>query len=137
MSAAEAARGVVDIRRHGTRPQRVRRRYNRYLKGSSAPFFRLVRSYYQHSFRELFLNGTGPLEVHKAVLSVLAGSVFPHPVWALRWRLWFFYWLGTVNRYLQLAPRRDHFSLFGAEAAATAMGGEAAPALAEPQPPAR
>jgi flavin-dependent dehydrogenase len=120
MSAVEAARGTVAMLRQGARPGRVRRRYNRFVASSSAPFFRMVRGYYHHSFRELFIQGSGPLQVHKAALSVLAGSVFPRPVWALRWRLWLLFALMRANRHLPVAPRRERFSLLGPEAEATA-----------------
>jgi flavin-dependent dehydrogenase len=127
MSAVEAARGVIAMLRDDAPPRRVRRRYNRFVAGSSAPLFRMVRNYYRHSFRELFLSGSGPLEVHNATLSVLAGSVFPRLAFKLRWRLELFFLMVRANRYLPLAPRREPFSLFGAEAEATA-GGMAPPA---------
>ena len=131
MSAVEAARGAVALLRRGASPRTVRRRYNRFVEASSTPLFRMVRGYYDRSFRELFLNGTGPLQVHNAVLSVLAGAVFPYPAFKLRWRLWMFHLLVRINRYLPLMPRREHFSLFGAEAEATAadwLQAHAAPA---------
>ncbi len=134
MSAVEAAAGVAAMLRRGTPPERVRRRYNRYVEGSSAPFFRMVRAYYEHPFRELLINGQGPLQVHKAALSVLAGSVFPRPVWAIRWRLALLHFIKRLNRRLPLVPRRERFSLFGPEAEATAAGagGEAALPTAAP-----
>ncbi|HEV3456741.1 MAG TPA: tryptophan 7-halogenase [Thermoanaerobaculia bacterium] len=122
MAGVEAARGIVAMLREGASPRRVRRSYNRYLAGSSTPLFRMVRNYYRHSFRELFLSGSGPLAVHNATLSVLAGSVFPRLVFPLRWRLELFFLMVRANRYLPLAPRREPFSLFSAEAAATAAG---------------
>jgi hypothetical protein len=125
MSAVEAAAGVIAMLCHAAPPARVRRRYNRYVERTSAPFFRMVRAYYEHPFREMFVNGQGPLEVHKAALSVLAGSVFPRPAWAMRWRLWLLYLLKNLSRWLPLVPRREHFSLFGAEAEATAAGAAA------------
>jgi 2-polyprenyl-6-methoxyphenol hydroxylase-like FAD-dependent oxidoreductase len=131
MSAVEAARGTVALLRRGASPRAVRRRYNRFVEASSTPFFRMVRGYYDRSFRELFLNGTGPLKVHNATLSVLAGAVFPRPVFKLRWRLWMFHLLVRANRHLPLVPRREHFSLFGSEAEATAadwLHARAAPA---------
>ncbi len=127
MSAVEAARGVIAMLRRGESPRRVRRRYNRFVAGSSTPLFRMVRNYYRHSFRELFLSGSGPLAVHNATISVLAGSVFPRLAFSLRWRLELFFLMVRANRYLPLAPRREPFSLFSAEAEATA-GGIAPPA---------
>ena len=81
------------------------------VKGGTGRLFRIIRQYYQHSFRELFLNGTGPLQVHRAVLSVLAGNVFPKTPWPMRWRMWLFNLNVWVNRYIQLVPRQEHFSL--------------------------
>jgi flavin-dependent dehydrogenase len=121
MTGVQAAEGVLAIERRGARPERVRRRYVRYVEQSSAPFFRLVELYYDHSFRELFLEGQGPLQVHKAVLSVLAGEVFPRPRFALRWRLALFEMFVRLNRRFPLVPRRERFSLLDAPPAAAAQ----------------
>ncbi|MFP5289304.1 MAG: NAD(P)/FAD-dependent oxidoreductase [Thermoanaerobaculia bacterium] len=112
MSAVEAAKGISALL-HGASPERVRRRYTRYVDGSSSVFFRLIDGYYQHSFRELFLNGQGPLRVHQAALSVLAGYVFPRPSFALRWRLRLLWLFVRLNRFVPLVPRRQRFSLLG------------------------
>ena len=47
--------------------------------------------------------------VHNAVISILAGEVFPGPPWALRWRLWFFVLCVQVQRRFALVPRRREF----------------------------
>ena len=86
-------------------------KYARFVKRSTSPFWKLIRAYYRHSFRELFMNGTGPLQMHKAVISTLAGQVFPRPVWALRWRLRLFHLCVAVQEKFALVPRRQHFSL--------------------------
>jgi hypothetical protein len=71
----------------------------------------LIRQYYRHSFRELFMHGTGPLQVHRAIISILAGQVFPRPIWPLRWRLRFFELCVRLQQYVPLVPRRARFSL--------------------------
>jgi 2-polyprenyl-6-methoxyphenol hydroxylase-like FAD-dependent oxidoreductase len=111
MSAREAARQVIGILKKEVSPARARREYVRFVRGSTGIFWRIIRTYYTHSFRELFLNGKGPLRVHSAVISVLAGQVFPRPPWCLRWRLWFFELCRQVNRLVPLVPRRREFSL--------------------------
>lgn len=111
MSAAEAVRQVVAIERGDAKPSRARRDYIRFVDGSTGVFFRLIRNYYRHGFRELFLNGSGPLSMHRAVLSILAGHVFPKPPWKLRWRLSLFYFCLTVQRWVPLVYRRNPFSL--------------------------
>jgi flavin-dependent dehydrogenase len=124
MSGAEAARRVADLLTgRATNVARIRRNYRRFVKDSSESFFRLVRLYYDHSFRELFLDGTGPLNVHRAVISILAGHVFPRPIFALRWRLLLFHLLVVLNRRFRLGTPREPFSLLAEDA-----GEEAAPA---------
>jgi flavin-dependent dehydrogenase len=110
MGAVEAARAVLAIRA-GTEPGRARRRYVRFVAGGSAPFFRLVRQYYDPAFRDLLMEGQGPLGVHRAILSVLGGFVFPRPVFALRWRLRLFDALVALQRRGALVPPRVARSL--------------------------
>jgi len=90
---------------------RARREYCDYVEGSSSVFFRLVRSYYRHPFRELFLHGVGPLDMHRAVTSVLCGHVFARPAFALRWRLRLFEQCVKLQRLVPLVPRRAEYSL--------------------------
>jgi hypothetical protein len=54
---------------------------------------------------QLFLNGEGPLQVHRAAMAILAGHVFPRPPFAL------LDLLTRINRYVPLVPRRERFSL--------------------------
>jgi flavin-dependent dehydrogenase len=115
MTGTEAARGIISMLRGQEDPERVRRRYIRLIDESTGIFFRLIRMYYHHSFRELFLNGQGPLEVHRAAMSILAGHVYPRPAFALRWRFRFLDLCMRLNRYIPLVPRRERFSLVAGE----------------------
>ena len=111
MSGAEAGRAILAAVLQGEDPARLRRRYIRFVEQSSAAFFRLVGWYYDPSFRELFFNGQGPLQVHGAAMAILSGNVFPRPVFALRWRFALLSLLTRINRYVPLVPRRERFSL--------------------------
>jgi 2-polyprenyl-6-methoxyphenol hydroxylase-like FAD-dependent oxidoreductase len=115
MSGTEVARAIIAVVQQGADPGRLRRDYIRFIKESSAPFFRLIQLYYQHSFRELFLDGQGPLQVHRAAMSILAGNVFPRPAFALRWRFKLLNFFVRVNRVFQIATRREPFSLLSPE----------------------
>jgi hypothetical protein len=117
LSGVEAARHTLALLDNRTSPARARKQYIRYLDNGAQPLWRLIRHYYTHSFRELFLNGTGPMSVHKAVISILAGQVFPKPLWCLRWRLRLFELCIFINRFFPLVPRRNRFSLLAAEPA--------------------
>jgi len=112
MSGAEAGRAVLAAVRQGEDPARLRSRYIRFVEQSSSMFFRLVDLYYDHSFRELFLQGQGPLQVHRAAMAILAGYVFPRPSFGLRWRFALLDVLTQINRHIPLVPRRERFSLF-------------------------
>jgi flavin-dependent dehydrogenase len=127
MSGVEAGRAITAIVQQGAAPASLRRKYIRFIDQSSAAFFRLVALYYDHSFRELFLNGQGPLQVHRAAMSMLAGNVFPRPAFALRWRFQLLAFFAWINRYIPLVPRRERFSLLAEPAAPAEPAGEAAP----------
>jgi flavin-dependent dehydrogenase len=111
MGAQQAALRAIDILESRTSRAAARRSYCRFVEGSTGIFWRLIRNYYRHSFRELFMNGRGPLHVHNAVISILAGQVFPKPAWALRWRLHFFELCMRLQSFIALVPRREPCSL--------------------------
>ncbi|QOV91631.1 NAD(P)/FAD-dependent oxidoreductase [Humisphaera borealis] len=118
MSGANAAEQIIAVHRNEQSPAAARRKYIKYVEGSTAVFFRLIRGYYKHGFREMFLEGSGPFSIHRAVLSVLAGHVFPKPPWKLRWRLAIFWMCLWLQPKVGMVPRRDRFSLLATEPAA-------------------
>jgi len=121
MAALEAARAIRAVDRDGASPRAAARAYIRYVEGSSSVFFRLVRGYYRHSFRELLMNGTGPLEIHRAVISILGGHVFPKPARSLRWRIALFAAFVEAQRFFPLVPRRTAVGLLDESRSPTAI----------------
>jgi flavin-dependent dehydrogenase len=112
MMAGHQAATIAAAQLAGTlSPRAAQARYARFIEGTTRPFWSLIRNYYKHEFRELFLHGTGPMQVHKAVISLLAGQVFPRPVWPLRWRHTLFNVFVQAQKYVALVPRRARFSL--------------------------
>lgn len=89
----------------------ARQQHCRYIERGTEPFWRLIRSYYKHSFRELFVHGTGPLQMPGAIISVLAGQVFPQQPWKLRWRHRAFDLCVWLQQYMALSPKRQPFHL--------------------------
>ena len=71
------------------------------------------------------MNGRGPMQVHNAIISILAGHVFPKPPWALRWRLKLFNLCVRMQRYLPLVPRRPECSLLAETPVAIPLTGAA------------
>ncbi len=115
MGGAQAAEQTRAVLRGGRSPRRARARYARFVKSGTSVFRRLIQRYYDHSFRELLINGTGPMRIHGAVLSVLAGSVFPRLQWKLRWRMQLLWLCAWLNRFLPMVPRQAKFSLLAQE----------------------
>lgn len=112
MVSAHHGAGLVVRALHGEiSMQSARASHIDFVESSSRPFWRLIRNYYRHSFRELFMSGTGPANVHGAIISVLAGQVFPKPVPSLRWRHRLFDACVWAQQHVPLVPRRERFRL--------------------------
>ncbi len=109
--AAEVSKLLIAVLNGKMSPRRARSRYAKIVTSGSDPFFVLVNLFYQNSFRDLFLHGQGFFKVHRAVISILAGHVFPRPAFSLRWRLRLFEWLVQIQRRFELVPRHQTFSL--------------------------
>ncbi|MGH7245231.1 MAG: NAD(P)/FAD-dependent oxidoreductase [Phycisphaerales bacterium] len=111
MSAVKAADGAGAILRGTSSPEAVRREYRAYVGASSGCLFRIVRDFYRHGCREMFLHSTGPSGVREAVLAAVAGHVFPKPTFATRWRLHLFHLLVRIHERWPLVPNRNRFSI--------------------------
>jgi len=111
VSAHHAANLAAGMLRGEVRAEHARRAHCRFVEQSTKPFWRLIRSYYRQSFRELFANGGGPLQMPGAIISILAGQVFPQTPWSLRWRHRAFDFCVWLQQYIALAPHRPKFRL--------------------------
>lgn len=107
MLSAQHTAGTVDAMLRGTlTPAQARRRHIRFIRESTRPFWRLIRGYYRHSFRELFMHGQGPVQMQRAIISILAGQVFPRPTWPLRWRHRAFDLCVRIQEHVAIVPHR-------------------------------
>jgi hypothetical protein len=111
MEAQRACGHVIKLLKGETTPAAARRDYIKFAKNSTSIFFDLIRQFYTHEFRELFLHGVGPHLVHSAVLSVLAGHVFPRPPFKLQWRMWLFRAFLKWHKTRPLVPPKPTFSM--------------------------
>jgi len=111
MGASHAAGLAAPMLRGELSYKSGQRQHRRFIERSTAPFWRLIRSFYKHSFRELFVHGSGPLQVPGAIISLLAGQVFPKQRWSLRWRHYAFDFFIWLQQYRELSPRRAPFHL--------------------------
>jgi FADH2-dependent halogenase len=106
LSAQHTAHTVTAMLRGELSSAKAQRRHIRFVSESTKPFWRLIRGYYRHSFRELFMNGQGPVQMQRAIISILAGQVFPRPAWSLRWRHRAFDACVHLQKHVALVPRR-------------------------------
>ncbi len=113
-SAVEAADQLLAVDHGRSAPRRAAARYRRFLHRTSRLLFAMVHDYYQHPFRELMMNGSGPMNVHKAVISLLAGQVFPRPPWAVTWRYRLLQGFMHAQRVVPLVKRHPRHSLLHA-----------------------
>lgn len=113
--AMQAAKLIQEVDAGKATPASACKKYTRFLEGSSKHLFSLVNSFYVHRFRELMMNGQGPAQMQRAVVSLLAGHVFPKPAWKLIWRFRFMQLCAELQRVLPMVPRHQPYSLFDAE----------------------
>lgn len=86
ITAARDAAHTTQAILSGSDPEASRRRYLKQVAQRKSFFFRYINLYYSHPFRELLLQGEGPLGVHRALIAVLSGRCEKIP-FAMRWRL--------------------------------------------------
>lgn len=114
-SGIESARLIEQVDAGKLDPAAAQQQYIKALKRSSKQLFRLVHRYYDHEFRELMMNGTGPFEMHRSVISLLAGHVFPKPAWKVVWRFMAMQIAAKIQRYIPLVPRHNRHALMDTE----------------------
>lgn len=85
LSARDAAE-TVDAILQGNAPEEARQEFLRKGAARRRFFSHYINAYYSHPFRELLLQGRGPLGVHRALIAVLSGRCEDLP-WSMRWRL--------------------------------------------------
>jgi len=68
-------------------------------------FRRFATGFYQQPFRDIFFRSDTPLGIREAVISVLAGNW--RPSLSIRLRLWAFFAVVAIQRFVPLAPRLD------------------------------
>ena len=111
MSGKNVAGLVTKLLTGRMSPRAAQRAHIAFIERATSPFWRLIRGSYRHSFRELFIAGDGRLDMPGAIISILAGQVFPRAAWALRWRHRLFDLCVWAQQFLPLAPHRKSFSL--------------------------
>lgn len=99
--AADALHEVLDD------PKRARKlfpRYERNINKAMDVYLRFVDAWYSKEFIEVFLHPQDIFQIPPAVNAVLGGNAGTD--FAIRWRMWVFYSIVWLQRYIPLCPRR-------------------------------
>jgi FADH2-dependent halogenase len=99
--AADVLHEVLD------RPAKRRKlfaRYERNINKAMDVYLRFVDAWYSKEFIEVFLHPQNIFQIPPAVNAVLGGNAGTD--FAIRWRMWIFYTLVRLQRYIPLCPRR-------------------------------
>lgn len=120
-SGRHAGQLIGDLVRGRVSADAARRSYIARVGDVTGIFFGLVRAFYDPSFRELFLSGRNPLNVRRAILTLLSGHAFDAPRY-LRWRLRLLYVFVWLNRYVPLVGRSRAQPLLGAAPVQCGLG---------------
>jgi flavin-dependent dehydrogenase len=105
MSAEKAADALDEVLNDESKKRRLFKDYSRRVNYVMDVYLTFVTSWYRRSkeFMEVFLNPTETLQIAPAVNAVLAGN--EGGSFAIRWRMWFFYFFVNAQRFFALSPR--------------------------------
>jgi flavin-dependent dehydrogenase len=99
--AADALHEVLD---HPGKRRKLFARYERTVNKAMDVYLRFVDAWYSKEFIEVFLHPQEMFQIPPAVNAVLGGNVGDS--FAIKWRMWIFYLLVRLQRYVPLCPRR-------------------------------
>ncbi len=121
MSGEKAADTLEEVLRDPSRKRKLFKSYQRTISSVMEMYLRFVTSWYSgKEFMEVFMNPTEILQIAPAVNALLAGNAGKS--FAVRWRMWVFYFFVRAQRFIPFSPR---LSLVPARAGE--MAPEAAP----------
>jgi flavin-dependent dehydrogenase len=104
MSAEKAADTLHEVLRNESLKLRLFRQYSRRVNRVMDIYLTFVTSWYSgKEFLEVFLNPEAAPHIAAAVNAVLAGNDGDR--WAIRWRMWIFYFFVRVQRFFSFSPR--------------------------------
>lgn len=104
MSAERAADSLVEVLKDESKKRRLFKRYARRVNRVMDMYLNFVSAWYSgKEFMEVFLNPTNILQIAPAVNAVLAGNEARS--FAIKWRMWLFYFFVRLQRFVALSPR--------------------------------
>jgi flavin-dependent dehydrogenase len=102
-SGERCADTLTEVLEHPHKARRLFRRYERAVHRAMDIYLRFVNAWYTKEFIEVFLAPRDLLGLPPAVNAVLGGNVGNS--FAIRWRMWVFYFLVWLQKYYAIGPR--------------------------------
>lgn len=99
--AADALHEVLD---HPRKRRKLFARYESNINKAMDVYLRFVDAWYSKEFIEVFLHPQDLFQIPPAVNAVLGGNIGDS--FAIKWRMWIFYLLVRLQKYIPLCPRR-------------------------------
>jgi flavin-dependent dehydrogenase len=99
--AADVLHEVLD---HPKKRRKLFARYSRNINKAMDVYLRFVDAWYSKEFIEVFLHPQDLFQIPPAVNAVLGGNIGDS--FAIKWRMWIFYLLVRLQKYIALCPRR-------------------------------
>src|SRR3954452_5298666 len=99
--AADALHVVLD---HPRKRRKLFAHYESNINKAMDVYLRFVDAWYSKEFIEVFLHPQDLFQIPPAVNAVLGGNIGDS--FAIKWRMWIFYLLVRLQRYIPLCPRR-------------------------------
>ena len=104
MSAEKAADTLEEALAKPARRARLFKSYERRVNSVMEMYLHFVNAWYSgREFMEVFMNPTDILQIAPAVNALLAGNAGRS--FAVRWRMWLFYFFVRAQRYIPFSPR--------------------------------
>jgi geranylgeranyl reductase family protein len=104
LAGEQAADVLHELLDHPKRARKLFSRYERNINKAMDVYLRFVDAWYSKEFIEVFLHPQDIFQIPPAVNAVLGGNAGTS--FAIRWRMWIFYSIVWLQRYLPLCPRR-------------------------------
>lgn len=104
LAGEQAADVLHELLDHPAKRKKLFARYGRNINKAMDVYLRFVDAWYSKEFIEVFLHPQDIFQIPPAVNAVLGGNAGTD--FAIRWRMWIFYTLVRLQRYIPLCPRR-------------------------------
>ena len=104
LAGEQAADALQVVLNHPAKRRRLFARYARNINKAMDVYLRFVDAWYSKEFIEVFLHPQDLFQIPPAVNAVLGGNIGDS--FAIRWRMWIFYLLVRLQRWIPLCPRR-------------------------------